>query len=124
MYCGMEASHSLYTVVYSSAGVSNLMTDPSERSGLRMGRLAVFGSILTRKRSEESCLISLLAKSNSRLKSAINTGPWMIASVIGLEISDFPPPETVQGLWQSVGSAPVPTSRHERLPGGFSMWTL
>ena len=30
--------------------------------------------------------------------SATKTGPVKIASVIGLEISDLPPPETVQGL--------------------------
>ena len=43
---------------------------------------------------------------------------------MGLEISDLPPPETVQGLWQSVPSATVPTSRQARFPGGFSIRTL
>ena len=33
-----------------------------------------------------------------------------MASARLLEISDLPPPETVQGLWQSVASAWVPTS--------------
>ena len=33
---------------------------------------------------------------------------------IDLEISDFPPPETVHGLWHSVPSARVPTSRQAR----------
>ncbi len=37
----------------------------------------------------------------------------MNASVMALEISDFPPPETVAGLWQDVESGTVPT----RLPG-------
>ena len=31
---------------------------------------------------------------------------------IDLEISDLPPPETVQGLWQSVPRGREPTSRH------------
>ena len=43
---------------------------------------------------------------------------------MGLEISDFPPPDTVQGLWQKVGSATVPTKRQMRPPGGLSMCTL
>jgi hypothetical protein len=32
------------------------------------------------------------------LKSAVKTGPWMMALLMDLEISDLPPPETVQGL--------------------------
>ena len=32
------------------------------------------------------------------LNSGMMMGPAVIASVSGLEISDFPPPETVQGL--------------------------
>ena len=37
-----------------------------------------------------------------------------VASLIDLEISDFPPPETVHGLWQTVASAAVPTNRQAR----------
>jgi hypothetical protein len=35
----------------------------------------------------------------------------MIASEMGLEISDLPPPETVHGLWQNAPSGNVPMSR-------------
>ena len=58
----------------------------------------------------------------SFLKSATNTGPLMMASLMDFEISDLPPPDTVQGLWQSVGSVAAPMSRHAR-PGGFSILT-
>ena len=54
----------------------------------------------------------------------MKTGPYSTASVRGLEISDFPPPETVQGLWQTIPSETVPTSRQERLPLGFTISTL
>ena len=47
-----------------------------------------------------------------------------MASEIGFEISDLPPPETVQGLWHNVPSAIVPMSRQARPAGGFSMWIL
>ena len=47
----------------------------------------------------------------------------MMASLIDLEISDLPPPETVLGLWQRVPSATVPISRQARLSDGFSIRT-
>ena len=40
-----------------------------------------------------------------------------------LEISDLPPPETVDGLWHSVPSAAEPTSRHDVPPRCFSSHT-
>lgn len=36
----------------------------------------------------------------------------MNASVMALEISDLPPPETVAGLWHDVAVAAVPTRAH------------
>jgi hypothetical protein len=54
----------------------------------------------------------------SRSKSAMNTGPGRMASEMALEISDLPPPETVQGLWQSVPSATVPTMCQAVCAGG------
>jgi len=46
----------------------------------------------------------------------------MIELLIDLEISDLPPPETVQGLWQKVPSASVPTSFQIGASGWRSMW--
>ncbi len=40
-----------------------------------------------------------------------------------LEISDLPPPETVQGLWQRVPCASEPTSRQAVPPDCFSRRT-
>ena len=44
---------------------------------------------------------------------------------MALEISDFPPPETVQGLWHSVpsGDGPDQIARHLFAGIGFSMRT-
>ena len=41
-------------------------------------------------------------------KSATNADPKMNASVMALEISDLPPPETVAGLWHDVALGTVP----------------
>ena len=51
-------------------------------------------------------------------------GPNSTALPIDLEISDLPPPETVQGLWQNTPSASVPTSRQDGAEGCFSMLSL
>ncbi len=40
--------------------------------------------------------------STSASKSATKVVPIVMASAIDLEISDLPPPETVDGLWQTV----------------------
>src|SRR5438067_11757955 len=124
MYCGIVSSQAEYSSVYSSGdGVKSLITEPSDRSELRIGRLVSFRRP-PRKRPEYERLISSSTKSKSFLKSETNTGPSMIASVIALEISDFPPPLTVHGLWQNVPSATVPMSRHARPPGGLCIRTL
>lgn len=36
----------------------------------------------------------------------------VIASAMDLEISDLPPPETVEGLWRTVAAAAVPMIVH------------
>ena len=56
------------------------------------------------RRSTESMSVS---------KSATNADPTMKASVIALEISDLPPPETVAGLWHDVAFGTVPMRVHE-----------
>ena len=38
MVCGRSRSQALYSSVYSAEAVSNLITDPRDRSGLKMGR--------------------------------------------------------------------------------------
>ena len=38
----------------------------------------------------------------------MNADPTMKASVIALEISDLPPPDTVAGLWHDVALGTVP----------------
>jgi hypothetical protein len=53
--------------------------------------------------------------------SATKTGPEKVASAMDLEISDLPPPETVQGLWQRVDSPEVPVRRQPSFPRGFWM---
>ena len=60
----------------------------------------------------------------SRLKSAIIDGPWIIASEMSLDISLFPPPETVAGLWQYTPSSVVPTSLQRLLSCGRDISTL
>ncbi|HOL80593.1 MAG TPA: hypothetical protein PLP99_02405 [Ignavibacteriales bacterium] len=40
----------------------------------------------------------------------MKNGPYRMELPIHLEISDLPPPDTVEGLWQKVPSATVPTS--------------
>ena len=57
-------------------------------------------------------------------RSLTKMGPVKIASAIDLEISDLPPPETVQGLWQSTPSAVVPRNRQRRPSSGFTISTL
>ena len=52
-------------------------------------------------------------ESMSSSKSATKAVPKMKASVMALEISDLPPPETVAGLWHEVGFATVPTRCQE-----------
>ena len=47
----------------------------------------------------------------SESKSLIKKDPVIIESEIDFDISDLPPPETVQGLWISTPSAVVSTSR-------------
>ena len=45
-------------------------------------------------------------------KSATNSDPKINASVMALEISDLPPPETVAGLWHDVALGTVPIRLH------------
>ena len=60
----------------------------------------------------------------SAFKSLTMTEAVIIASDRDLEISDLPPPETVQGLWQKVPSAVVPMSRQRWPAVGFTISTL
>ena len=49
-----------------------------------------------------------VTESMSASKLAVNAEPTMNASVMALEISDLPPPETVAGLWHEVAVGTVP----------------
>jgi hypothetical protein len=61
----MESSHALYSLVYSSDFVNNLMTDPNDLLKLNKGRVG-FGFLnFTLKRSEKSVLIIFSASSKS-----------------------------------------------------------
>src|SRR6188474_2473264 len=107
----MRFSQALYSGVYSDLdGVSSLMTEPIDRSGDRIGRRSVPWRAGSRKRREKSRSRIAATESMSVSKSATKADPTMKASVMALEISDLPPPDTVAGLWQDVAFGAVPTS--------------
>ena len=86
------------------------MTEPIERSCDRIGRRSVPLRSGSRNRREKSRSRIAVTASMSVSKSATKADPTMNASVMALEISDFPPPETVAGLWHDVALGTVPTS--------------
>ena len=105
----MRDSHALYSAVYSERdGVSSLMTEPTERSRDRMGRRSMPLRSGSRKRREKSRSRIAVTASMSVSKLAVNAEPTMNASVMALEISDLPPPDTVAGLWHEVALGTVP----------------
>src|SRR4029078_11689566 len=109
MWLGMVSRHALYSEGNSAAfGVNSLMTEPSERSGDRMGRPSK--SRLTTE--------STSAMSSSKLRTWNERG--RIASARLLLISDFPPPDTVHGLWQNAPSGTAPSRRQLRAAGCFA----
>ena len=61
---------------------------------------------------------------NARVALVRGLAAVIIASDRDLEISDLPPPETVQGLWQKVPSAVVPISRQRWPAVGLTISTL
>ena len=85
------------------------MTDPTERSRDRIGRRSVPLRSGSRNRREKSRSRIAVTESMSLSKLATKAEPTMNASVIALEISDLPPPETVAGLWHDVAFGAVPT---------------
>ncbi len=93
-------------------GVSSLITEPSERSGEKIGRPSK-----SRRKIE-----STSAMSSSKLRTW--NDPGRIASTRLLLISDFPPPDTVHGLWQNAPSGTVPTSRQLGAARCLSIRTL
>src|SRR5450756_2818166 len=100
----MLSSQALYSALYSDTdGVSSLITDPMERSSDRIGRSSRPFLAGSRKRPEKSPSRIAATESMSASKSGTYTDPKMSASVMALEISDLPPPETVAGLWHDVG---------------------
>src|SRR5512144_3381126 len=100
----MRSSQARYAAWYSDRdGVSSLITDPIERSSDRIGRWSWSFFAGSRKRLEKSRSRIAATESMSVSKSATNSDPKMNASVMALEISDLPPPETVSGLWHEVG---------------------
>ena len=48
--------------------------------------------------------------------------PYPMESVIALEISDFPPPDTVAGLWQDVAVGTVPMRLQD--VGSWGCWAI
>ena len=60
----------------------------------------------------------------TELRLGANDQPEIIESCIDFEISDFPPPETVLGLWQKVPSPKVPINRQLGACGCFCICTL
>src|SRR5664279_3429226 len=109
----MRSSQSLYSAWYSDRdGVSSLITDPIERSSDRIGRSSWSFLAGSRKRLEKSSSRIAATESMSASKSATYWDPKMNASVMSLEISDLPPPETVAGLWHDVGLGTVPIRLH------------
>src|SRR5664279_4311226 len=109
----MLSSQALYSALYSDTdGVSSLITDPMERSADRIGRSSWPFLAGSRKRREKSRSRIAATESISASKSATNSAPKMNASVMALEISDFPPPDTVAGLWHDVALGTVPIRLH------------
>src|ERR1044071_6035632 len=105
----MDLSQSLYASAYSEDGVSSLMTEPRERPWPRIGRAApasFWAGFLNWSPKARPMMTATASKSLE--KSAVKMGPSIMASTMDLEISDLPPPDTVQGLWQSVPSPAVP----------------
>ena len=80
MCCGIEVSQVLYSSLYSlREGVSNLITLPSERCGLRIMRASLPLRAASRKRFEKSFARIAATASKSFSKSATNTWPGRIA---------------------------------------------
>src|SRR5512139_103941 len=105
----MRDSQALYSAEYSVGdGVSSLITEPIERSRDSTGRWSLPLRAGSRKRLEKSWSRIAVTRSMSASKSATKADPTMNASVIALEISDLPPPDTVAGLWHDVAFGTVP----------------